>query len=358
MVAESLVLAFLLVASLLTAWREPRRLLPGVLLTLTLLVGLGLAVAAVGRTVLQLRGNTQAGWTLLGGGAACLVAILILGLWLMLNGLTLIRREGFGLSMLLSFGMGLLLVGYVVALAVGLALDRLGDSEESLRLILILFTVTFPAGYLSLVFIALLLWSVIYGWWGRFRGRRARVDAVIVLGAGLLGGERVGPLLGARLDRGREVYDAARAAGRSPVIICSGGQGDDEKLSEAEAMARYLIDRGVDPADILREDRSTDTAENLRFSREVLAAHDITGPAAVATSNYHALRAATLMRTVGVSGFSVGAPTAFYYVPNAMVREYLALLRDQKWLTTVMLLLLCVPLVLVATGMIVGAVRP
>lgn len=357
MVVELVLLAVLLAAGVVTAIREPRRLLPGVLFALLLLGALVLAVAALGRQIVHLSGDDQAGWVLIGFGAACLLAIVTLGVWLMINGLTLVRREGFGISTLLSFGVGLILVGYVVALVVGLLLDRFGDTDESVRLILVLLTLTFPAGYLSLVFLALLLWSTLYGWWGRLQAHRGRVDAIIILGAGLLEGSRISRLLASRLDRGKQVYHWAQAAGRTPMIICSGGKGDDEQLAEAEAMTAYLIEAGIDPSHILIEDRSTDTAENLSYSRRLLDAYDIDGPVAVVTSNYHAFRAATLMRNVGVVGFSVGSPTAFYYVPNAMIREYLAILRDNRWFTAGVLVLLCLPLVLVATGLLGGGMR-
>jgi uncharacterized SAM-binding protein YcdF (DUF218 family) len=49
---------------------------------------------------------------------------------------------------------------------------------------------------------------------------------------------------------------------------------------------------------------------------------------AVVTSNFHAFRAALLMRRAGLPGYTIGAPTAGYYWPSASIREYVAILRD------------------------------
>lgn len=93
----------------------------------------------------------------------------------------------------------------------------------------------------SFLLICFLLYVVVYG---RIRIRRA-VDFVVVLGAGLLQGRRVPPLLASRLDRGRRVFDAERAKGRDPVLVTSGGQGPNEEVSESQAMADYLVAQGA-----------------------------------------------------------------------------------------------------------------
>ena len=49
-------------------------------------------------------------------------------------------------------------------------------------------------------------------------------------------------------------------------MIVSGGQGSDEAISEAEAMRRYLVEQGIRNEEIIMEDKSTNTEENLVFS--------------------------------------------------------------------------------------------
>ncbi|WP_315904109.1 ElyC/SanA/YdcF family protein [Streptomyces sp. CBG31] len=66
---------------------------------------------------------------------------------------------------------------------------------------------------------------------------RRDVDFVVVLGSGLLGGERVPPLLASRLRAGLRIQRKQIERGAdAPVLLVSGGQGPDEKLPEAEAM--------------------------------------------------------------------------------------------------------------------------
>ena len=90
-------------------------------------------------------------------------------------------------------------------------------------------------------------------------------DVLIVLGAGL-DGEAVTPQLENRLEA---AYAYHLRNPDAPVVV-SGGQRDGEAISEALAMERWLISRGV-PADrILREEASTSTYENLTNAKALL----------------------------------------------------------------------------------------
>ena len=53
-------------------------------------------------------------------------------------------------------------------------------------------------------------------------------------------------------------------------IVVSGGKGDDEHMSEAQAMRDYLVEHGIDESRITMEDQSRNTRQNLVFSKEVL----------------------------------------------------------------------------------------
>ena len=340
-----IVAAVLFIASAVLASQDPRRLGPGILLTAGLSGVMLAAVIAVVDSGVDDDGSVLApAVVIVALGLVALLAILILGVSLIANGVTLLRREGRRPANLLSALVGALLSGYALGLLLGIIVGWF-DVSTSNALLRFLLAVGIPAGYLGFVFASLLLWSWLYGRWSRWRARRAKVGAIIVLGAGLLDRSRVGPLLASRLDRGREIYDLARSSGLDPLIICSGGRGGDERLSEAAAMAEYLVSKGVDRDAIALEDRSTDTAENLRYSRRVLDERGVTEPVAVVTSGYHAFRGAMLMRSAGIDGFSTGAHTARYFVPNAQVREFLAVLRDHRWINSIVLVLLSVPLI-------------
>jgi uncharacterized SAM-binding protein YcdF (DUF218 family) len=172
---------------------------------------------------------------------------------------------------------------------------------------------------------------VIYAWlYGQVAGLMSRADYVIVLGTGLGKHGQVTPLLASRLKRGRDVWAALAARGRAPVMIVSGGQGSDERVPEAQAMAAYLVERGF-PADRLAcEDRSGTTEENLTFSKAIMDAARPASPAkkgarcVIVTSNYHVFRTAIIARKTGIRGQVTGSRTAGYFWPSAMLREFAA----------------------------------
>ena len=198
-----IVAAVLLIASAVLAWQDPRRLSPGILLTAGLSgVMLAAVIAAVDSGVDDDGSVLAPAVVIVALGLVALLAILILGVSLIANGVTLLRREGRRPANLLSALLGALLSGYALTVLLGIIVGWF-DVSTSNALLNFLLAVGIPAGYLGFVFASLLLWSWLYGRWSRWRARRAKVGAIIVLGAGLLDRSRVGPLLASRLDRGR-----------------------------------------------------------------------------------------------------------------------------------------------------------
>lgn len=154
-------------------------------------------------------------------------------------------------------------------------------------------------------------------------------DYIIVLGSGLVG-DKIPPLLAQRLEKGLLYY---RKYNQQPTIIVSGGQGSDETISEAQAMANYLIQKGLPQDKLLLEDQSTTTYENLLFSKRLLGEHTPKKPSfLVVTNSFHSLRAGIYMRQLRLRGRSIGSKTAFYYLPSAWIRETAGLcLLYWKW---------------------------
>ncbi|MEU2043025.1 YdcF family protein [Nocardia niwae] len=255
------------------------------------------------------------------------------------NGAQLVRREGWHVPNLLPLGLGIaLLVPYVV---LGLAL-----LTGSLWLAVLLASLTMAISYVGFLFTAFLLYSLCYGLLPYQRG----MDAIVVHGAGLVDGE-VSPLLAARLERAIEVYRGETDDGRAPLLIASGGKGSDEEVSEAAAMAEYLIGRGVPEDRVVLEDRSGSTEENLLFTKRLLGERGPTTRMVLVTSNFHVLRTAILARRLHLDAEVTGARTAFYYLPSAFLREFAALLVAYKWSTAVVgvALVSLPPLALLAT---------
>lgn len=254
--------------------------------------------------------------------------VFCLAVFLILNGVTMLRRERRSLANLLSLLSGVALLLLIVIIVPVLL-------SGSVWLILALVVLLLGVGYLAFHFAAFLGYSLLYP---RLVHRR-RADWVIVLGAGLSSDGGVTPLLASRLRTGLQEF---RRRGATTLIV-SGGQGADEPRPEAEAMAEWATENGADPAAVRREDRSENTEQNLRFSRELVPAGDEAAGGLIVTSNYHVLRAAILARRLGLPAQAAGAPTAGYYWPSAMIREYIALLAARRRLHLVLLLLLAIP---------------
>ena len=116
------------------------------------------------------------------------------------------------------------------------------------------------------------------------------------------------------------------------LIVVSGGQGSNEPTTEARAMADYLEERGVEGDQILLENRSHNTAQNLRYSRALLeeAGEDLSGGVIVVSNGFHLTRARMLAQRAGFDQVStLAAPTS--HLPSRLqmyIREPLALVKS------------------------------
>ena len=148
------------------------------------------------------------------------------------------------------------------------------------------------------------------------------LDCIVVLGAQV---HESGPsvVLKHRLDTARDYLE------RNPGTRCivSGGQGANEHAPEADVMAAYLIEQGIDPDRIAIENRSSNTKENMGFSAALLdPARDRVG---IVTNNFHVFRAIALARKAGYAhATGIAAPSNLDVLPNNLVRESLGLAKD------------------------------
>lgn len=131
-------------------------------------------------------------------------------------------------------------------------------------------------------------------------------DYLIVLGAGL-NGAQPSPALASRL---RVAKDALERNGKAKAIVC-GGQGANEIVTEAYAMKAWLVRNGVDEARIVMEECSTNTAENIRFAKDILDALEEGGDyqTTVVTNEFHLGRAKRLMARHGLDPVGLPAQT-------------------------------------------------
>lgn len=166
-----------------------------------------------------------------------------------------------------------------------------------------------------------------------FIGAMARVnsadfdeEAVIVLGCGLHGDVPSSNLidrLNAAIDYSSKNTDA--------VIVVSGGQGPQEKCTEAEAMNKYLVEKGIAPERIIMEDKATSTNENYKFSKEILdKVFDGEYEVVYITNSFHSYRAGELAELNGLNARAYNARTKLSSLIPNYCREVLAVI--QLWL--------------------------
>jgi uncharacterized SAM-binding protein YcdF (DUF218 family) len=108
-------------------------------------------------------------------------------------------------------------------------------------------------------------------------------------------------------------------------IVMSGGQGPNEPMPEAHAMAYYLIDRGINPERIIIEDRSSSTMENFKYTKQILGEND---EIAFITNNFHVFRSNILAKRNGFTAYGYGAPTPGIVLINSYLREFFAIVKS------------------------------
>lgn len=156
---------------------------------------------------------------------------------------------------------------------------------------------------------------------GMTRKAQPGLDAVVVLGAQVRG-TRVSRALAQRLNRAAEYL----RDNPETYVIVSGGQGHGEDISEAQAMSLYLQEAGIDKERILLEDRSVNTAQNLRYSFELLKSPDDT--VGLVSNGFHVFRAVHIAKAQGKEVQGLAAVTDWWMLPHYMMREAFAVGKD------------------------------
>lgn len=268
---------------------------------------------------------TATNGSLIGAGILAVLAVLFLivilfGLYaaiifLIGNSFIVLRHESRRLPNLLTLILALAIIALIV-------MQIYGPKILPNWSVILLSIPTTIAFYFFVVFWNFLSISVIY----QFNQPKFNQDYIVVLGAGLIGGEKVTPLLAKRIDRAIQFYKKQSEETLSPPqLLMSGGQGPDEKIPEAQAMREYALEQGIPDEDILMEAQSTNTLENMRFSKEIMERENPSGYHAIFTSNnYHIFRAGMYAEEVGLKIDGIGSKTARYYLPNAFLREFIA----------------------------------
>ncbi len=240
----------------------------------------------------------------------CLIVIVVM-LLALLNTKKRIANEGKIVTNMIVIGYGsFILINFLIIVFKPYLLVELWNG-------LILIAISSLFYYLNLIFIL----HNLYAWIVSGISKRKKQDIIIVLGAGIIG-EKVTPLLKARLDKAIKL----KRKSLGTKLIVSGGQGSDEAISEAEAMRRYLVEQGIRNEEIIMEDKSTNTEENLVFSMKIMDTYKQHALATIVSNHFHILRAAFLSKKVKMNATVTGGSSKSYFYPNAYIREYLAII--------------------------------
>lgn len=121
-----------------------------------------------------------------------------------------------------------------------------------------------------------------------------KADAVVVLGAAQYDGTP-SPLLESRLQHALDLY----SSGRVTFIAVTGGKKPGDRFTEAAASRRWLTDRGVPTAVIIREDEGRSTWESMSNVAAVLSSRDIQ-TVLVSTDRWHMQRCVLSLRELGI----------------------------------------------------------
>jgi uncharacterized SAM-binding protein YcdF (DUF218 family) len=133
-----------------------------------------------------------------------------------------------------------------------------------------------------------------------------KADAAIVLGAAVWGGQ-VSPVFRERINHAIELY----RNGKVRKIIVTGGQGNRREATEAAAARAYAIQNGVPAGDILIEDKSHTTYENVVNAKQLADANGLK-KVLIVSDPMHMKRAVTMAEDIGLEAYPSPTPTTKY----------------------------------------------
>src|SRR5438105_9307296 len=127
-------------------------------------------------------------------------------------------------------------------------------------------------------------------------------DAIVVFGAAEYAG-RPSPVYRARLDHAFELF----RRGIAPVVIATGGAGDDPHYSEGGVGHDYLMHRGIAESNLIAETQGSDTAQSAERVGVIMRANHMHSCIAV-SDEYHVFRIRKLLERQGVKVYVAHRP--------------------------------------------------
>lgn len=153
-----------------------------------------------------------------------------------------------------------------------------------------------PAAYSGVIY-----WRIV-DQAGRDEARTA--DAIVVFGAAQYDG-RPSPVYKARLDHAAQLYHR----GLAPMVIITGGSGNDLRFSEGVVGREYLKTLGIPDSQLIAETQSPDTAESARRVATIMDTNSMQTCVAVSDS-YHIFRIKQMLGREGIIVYGAPRPNS------------------------------------------------
>lgn len=146
-----------------------------------------------------------------------------------------------------------------------------------------------------------------------------RADVIVVFGAAEYAGHP-SPVYRARLDH---AYDLFRQ-GIAPMVITTGGAGEDPQFSEGGVGRDYLVHRGIPESAVIAETQGANTAQSAERVATIMKANGMHNLVAVSDA-YHEYRIKQLLEGQGETVFAAPRPGS---LPHSFHQRVLAVLRE------------------------------
>jgi vancomycin permeability regulator SanA len=130
------------------------------------------------------------------------------------------------------------------------------------------------------------------------------VEAGTVLGAAVWGGNRPSPVLRERINKGYDLY----SYGIIKYIVLTGG-GSPGEMTEAEVSRNELLKKGVKEKDILIENKSNSTLEQISYLSNNLYKKNNWKEVVIISDNFHLLRTKQICKFFGINAYTVASET-------------------------------------------------
>ena len=261
--------------------------------------------------------------------------VIITSILITFSHIKLIKNEGFTWRNMLGIFIGLSLV---LATIIPNILSKIFENSTVINLSdkqhIAYYIYTFielfiyaVVSYIECIFISTIVLALI----SAKRIPRFDKDYIIILGCKIRKDGTLTPILKSRVDRAitfsKMQYEAT---GKDIIFVPSGGKGNDEGISEGEAIRNYLLNQGISNDNIIVENKSRSTYENIKFSYKLISKKNSNPNIAFSTTNFHVFRAGIIARKQGIKVEGIGAKTKAYFFINAFIREFIATLYSEK----------------------------